>query len=92
MEIEHLLKLARLNVGAEESSALAKDLEDIVLYVDQLSAVDTTGVESMIGGADLVNIMRSDEERVDSFSDEDAILEQAPNRNNRHFNVPRILD
>jgi aspartyl-tRNA(Asn)/glutamyl-tRNA(Gln) amidotransferase subunit C len=92
MNIAHLLKLARLKVKPAEAAALAEDLERIVEYVGQLGSVDTSRVEPMAGGTDLVNISRADEERIDSFKEENLLLESAPQREDNYFKVPRILE
>ena len=92
MDINHLLKLARLKVGPEEASLLRKDLEAIVEYVSQLSRVKTSDVEPMTGGTDLINIMRADNARLDSFKDEQLLLDAAPEREGDFFKAPRILE
>ena len=41
----HLTKLCRIACSPEKREALLKDFQQIVDYVDQLTAIDTTGVE-----------------------------------------------
>lgn len=90
--IEHLSLLARLGLTCEEKKALAEDLERILEYVGELSRVSTEGVEPMAGGTELVNRVRKDEERIDSFENKDALLSMAPDMKGGYFRVPRILD
>jgi aspartyl-tRNA(Asn)/glutamyl-tRNA(Gln) amidotransferase subunit C len=92
INIEHLLKLARLKVKPDEAAALTKDLEGIVQYVDKLASANTSGVEPMTGGTELTNVMRSDNERLDSFREESLLLEAAPETEKKYFKVPRILE
>ena len=41
----HLTKLCRIACSPEKREALLKDFQQIVDYVDQLTAIDTNGVE-----------------------------------------------
>jgi aspartyl-tRNA(Asn)/glutamyl-tRNA(Gln) amidotransferase subunit C len=92
MNIEHLLKLARLKVKPDEAAVLTKDLEGIVQYVDKLASANTSGVEPMTGGTELTNVMRSDNERLDSFREESLLLEAAPETEKNYFKTPRVLE
>jgi len=42
--IEHLAKLASLELDPNERESLEKDLEKIIAYVDELQAIDVTDV------------------------------------------------
>jgi aspartyl-tRNA(Asn)/glutamyl-tRNA(Gln) amidotransferase subunit C len=59
--LEHLAELARIELGAEEQEKLLKDLGNIIGYVEELKALDTSNVEPMAGGTTLVNAFRDDE-------------------------------
>lgn len=86
------MALTRLKVDRREQKAISKDLEKIIGYIAELSAARVGDAEPMTGGTNLVNRMRNDAERVDSFRDKDALLDQAPDSKNRYFKVPRILE
>ncbi|MBN8525829.1 MAG: Asp-tRNA(Asn)/Glu-tRNA(Gln) amidotransferase subunit GatC [Planctomycetes bacterium] len=60
-QVQHLANLARLDLPAAEIADYARQLEAIVGYVEQLSQVDTTGVEPIANVAGLVNVARADE-------------------------------
>lgn len=90
--LEHLMALARLKLGRQEAASIAKDLQKIVEYVGELSRVDTEGVEPMAGGTELRNRMRDDAAPIDSWKEEDALLEAAPSREGRYVKAPRILE
>jgi aspartyl-tRNA(Asn)/glutamyl-tRNA(Gln) amidotransferase subunit C len=91
-EIKHLTLLARIKLARQEFGTLAKDLQKIVDYVGELSQLDTQNVEPLAGGTELVNRVRLDKERVDSFKEEDVLLEAAPQKEDNYFKVPRILE
>lgn len=59
-QVEHLARLARLELTPEEREAMRSDLNSILGYFEQLSAVDTEGVEEMQRPVDLVNVLRED--------------------------------
>ena len=43
--LAHLAKLCRIACSAQKREALLKDFQQIVNYVEQLSQIDTEGVE-----------------------------------------------
>ena len=59
-DVRHLCKLASLALSAEETTRMAGELEAIVGYVQQLTTVDTTGIEPIANVAGLVNVTRPD--------------------------------
>ena len=44
-EVEYVAKLANLEVATDEKKELAEQLTRIVAYVEQLNALDVTGIE-----------------------------------------------
>ena len=59
-ELEHLAKLARIELDPREEEKLLEDLGAILDYVKELQALDTSAVAPMTGGTDLRNIFRDD--------------------------------
>lgn len=88
-EVEHIAKLARLNLTDEDAILYSQQLSDILDYVDKLQAVDTTGVEETSQVTGLTNIMRGDEIKESGISDE--LISTAPNHDNGFIKVPKIL-
>ncbi|MEY4376324.1 MAG: hypothetical protein RJB26_874 [Pseudomonadota bacterium] len=61
-DVEHIAHLARLSLGEEEISAAQGSLSSILAFVDQLNAVDATGIAPMAHPlADQVQRLRPDE-------------------------------
>lgn len=60
-DIEHLKKLARVEFGDAETEDLARDLENILSFVEQLKEADVSSVPEMTHAADLKNVFRKDE-------------------------------
>ena len=49
--IKHLARLARIEISPAEGEGLRADLDRILAYVSELSAVPTEGVEPLTGGS-----------------------------------------
>jgi aspartyl-tRNA(Asn)/glutamyl-tRNA(Gln) amidotransferase subunit C len=89
-EVEHVARLARLALGADEKERMRRQLDAILGYVERLRRVDTTGVEPTAHVLPLVNVMRDDEVRP-SYPVE-AMLANAPDAHDGQVRVPRILE
>ena len=89
-EVEHVARLARLALDADEKERMRSQLDAILGYVEQLRRVDTAGVEPTAHVLPLVNVMRDDEVRP-SYP-VDAMLQNAPDAHEGQFRVPRILE
>ena len=89
-EVEHVARLARLTLGADERERMRSQLDTILGYVEQLQRVDTAGVEPTAHVLPLVNVMRDDEVRPSYPAD--AMLADAPDPRGGQFRVPRILE
>ena len=60
-QVEHMAQLSRLSLSEEEKAKYATEFTAILDYIDQLSEIDITGVEPVIGGSELENKLRTDE-------------------------------
>jgi aspartyl-tRNA(Asn)/glutamyl-tRNA(Gln) amidotransferase subunit C len=89
-EVEHVARLARLELSAAEKERMRSQLDVILGYVAKLREVDTTGVPPTAHVLPLVNVMREDEVRP-SYPVE-AMLANAPEPEGELFRVPRILE
>jgi aspartyl-tRNA(Asn)/glutamyl-tRNA(Gln) amidotransferase subunit C len=89
-EVEHVARLARLALDADEKERMRSQLDVILGYVEQLRRVNTDGVEPTAHVLPLVNVLRDDEVRP-SYPVE-AMLANAPDAQDGQFRVPRILE
>ncbi len=87
-EVEHVAKLARLELTEEEKVKFSKQLGDILEYAQQMNEIDTEGVEPMSHAIPIVNVMREDKV-VHEFSREE-LMANAPLKENGFFRVPKI--
>jgi aspartyl-tRNA(Asn)/glutamyl-tRNA(Gln) amidotransferase subunit C len=89
-EVEHVARLARLALSAEEKERMRQELEGILAYIDKLRALDTEGVEPTSHAVPLTSVMREDTPRPSLPQDE--MLANAPERAGDLFRVPRIIE
>jgi len=89
-EVEHVARLARLELNEQEKEKMRAQLDSILSYIDTLNELDTSGVEPTSHVRPLTNVFREDEVRP-SLSQEEA-LANAPDRHDLLFRVPKILE
>jgi len=87
-DVEHVAKLARLELSEDEKQKFTKQLGDILKYVEQMNEVDTNGVKPMAHAFDIVNVMREDEVVYEQTKEE--LMANAPEEENGFFRVPKI--
>lgn len=87
-DVEHVAKLARLELTEDEKVLYTKQLGDVLKYVDQMNEVDTSNVKPMTQVIDFVNVMREDVP-VQEFTKEELMF-NAPEEENGFFKVPKI--
>ena len=87
-DVEHVAKLARLELTEEEKETYTKQLGDVLKYVEQMNEVDTSNVEPMAHAIEFVNVMRDD--KVYYEQTKEALMQNAPEEENGFFKVPKI--
>lgn len=89
-DVHHLAQLSSLQLDDHEAEALRVDLENILGYIDQLSELNTEGVEPTYQVTDLQNVWRDDV--VDNYGlDRDSLLALAPAADQHQIKVPKVL-
>lgn len=88
-DVQRIAHLARLQLSEAELIAYSVQLQAIVAFVDQLQAVDTSGVEPMVHAIELSNVLAVDEVR-EGLS-RDAALSNSPDHDEECFRVPAVL-
>ncbi|MCW9088540.1 MAG: Asp-tRNA(Asn)/Glu-tRNA(Gln) amidotransferase subunit GatC [Gammaproteobacteria bacterium] len=89
-DVQSIAHLARLAISEEDVPAYAENLTSILTLVEQMSAVDTSGVEPMAHPLEMAQRLREDvvteENRRDHFQ------QYAPAVENGLFLVPRVIE
>jgi aspartyl-tRNA(Asn)/glutamyl-tRNA(Gln) amidotransferase subunit C len=89
-EIRWIAHLARLELADAELATIARQLNSILDYVDQLQQVDTTGVEPLAHPLPIQNVFRADEASPSLSVDE--ALANAPKRIGDFYEVPAVFE
>ncbi len=90
MDIEKVARLARLELTEEEKVTFGNQLEQILNYMEQLNKLDTTGVEPTSHAIPISNVFKEDEVKP-SFPQKE-VLAIAPDEEDGHFKVPKIIE
>ena len=88
--VRHVAKLARIAMSDAEVDALVPELNNILGWVDQLSAVDTEGVEPLTAVIDQKLRLRDDV--VNDGDCRVAVLANAPDAQHGFFAVPKVIE
>ena len=89
-DVRHLAQLSSLQLDDHEVEALRVDLGNILGYIDQLSELNTEGVEPTYQVTDLQNVWRDDV--IDNYElGRDELLALAPDADSNQIKVPKVL-
>ena len=88
-EIDKLAKLARLEIPAEEKETLRKEVAEILEYVGQIQKLSPQEPPKEAGI--IHNVFRDDEEPHQTAEFTDAVLANAPDKEDGYIKVKKIL-
>ncbi|MEJ7625312.1 MAG: Asp-tRNA(Asn)/Glu-tRNA(Gln) amidotransferase subunit GatC [Ferruginibacter sp.] len=88
--VEKLALLARLRFDDVEKIEIKSDLEKMILFVEKLNELDTTGIDPLLHITENSNVFRKDEIS-GMCSREDALL-NAPVKDQQYFKVPKVIN
>jgi aspartyl-tRNA(Asn)/glutamyl-tRNA(Gln) amidotransferase subunit C len=89
-EILHVANLARLDISQDSIPDLARQIGEILDYVDTLSMADTQGVPPTFHATSLKNAFREDE--LADPTDRQRVMANAPEKEDGHFIVPKVIE
>ncbi len=87
-DVEHVAKLARLDLTQEEKEMFTHQLGDVLAHVEKMNEVDTTNVEPMNHPIDFYNVVREDKKIYENTREE--LMKNAPDIEGDFFKVPKI--
>src|SRR5579859_5203542 len=95
-DVRYVADLANLELTDAERVAIAKDLSSILDYVNQLSALDTSGVEPMAQVSQIADLRASEgeclrDDRLQECLPHDLALAKAPQSDGTFFRVPKVI-
>ena len=89
-ELLHIANLASLNLKEDEIDNYLLNLQDILNFANIVSKAPVEGLAETIGANDNYNVFRKDEVRV--FEDNEALLENAPEKERNMFKIPKVIN
>jgi aspartyl-tRNA(Asn)/glutamyl-tRNA(Gln) amidotransferase subunit C len=89
-DVEKIAHLARLGINADDIPGYARNLTDILAFVEELNSVDTTGVEPLAHPFEAAQRLRAD---VVTESDHREQFQQvAPETESGLYLVPQVIE
>lgn len=89
-QVEHVARLARLDLTEDEKELFQDQLSAILEHAGRVTALDTEGVTPTSHSVPLLNVFRPDDPA--PCLDQADALANAPAAEAGHFRVPRILE
>jgi aspartyl-tRNA(Asn)/glutamyl-tRNA(Gln) amidotransferase subunit C len=90
MTVKRIAHLARIAVKDDEVEHLKGEINDVLAFVEQLSAVDVSGVEPMTSVIPMAMKKRADVVTDGEIADD--IVKNAPAAQDHFFLVPKVVE
>jgi len=88
--IEYVGILAKLELSAKEKERAKKEMGQMLDYFDKLNELDTTGIEPVSHITRVQNVFREDV--ITNDDEHEKTLQNAPDKKNNMFMVPKTFD
>lgn len=89
-QIRRLAQLARIAVRGEDAEPVRERLNRVLVLIDQLRAVDTSGIEPMSHALDIVQPLRED--KVSEGEERERFQSAAPAVAQGLYLVPKVIE
>ncbi|SNB47663.1 Asp-tRNA(Asn)/Glu-tRNA(Gln) amidotransferase subunit GatC [Geobacter sp. DSM 9736] len=89
-DVEHVARLARLELAEEEKEIFTGQMDAILAYVEKLNELNTEGIVPTAHAVPVENAFRAD--RVHEAIGADNALANAPDRVEDFFRVPKVIE
>lgn len=89
-DVKYVAALAKIAITDDEAAKFTKELDAILGYVQQLDAVDTTGLQPTYQVTGLTSVMRPDE-LIDYHTTRNDLLKNAARTRDGYIEVPKVL-
>jgi len=88
--VDKIAHLARLEFENEAKEQMIKDMNNMLVFVEKLNELDTSGVEPLIYMSDETNVLREDDVKHDITQQE--ALKNAPKKDSDYFKVSKVIE
>ena len=89
-EILHIANLANLNLNEDEIETYLLHLQDILNFANIVNNAPVENLDITIGANEAKNVFRKDEVKV--FKDNEALLQNAPEKEQNMFKIPKVIN
>ena len=89
-DVEKIAHLARLGIDADDVPGYTRNLSDILAFVEQLDAVDTTDIKPLAHPLEATQRLRPD--TVTETDGRENFQQVAPQTENGLYLVPKVLE
>jgi aspartyl-tRNA(Asn)/glutamyl-tRNA(Gln) amidotransferase subunit C len=87
--IEHIAKLARLEITEDEANEYSQQLGKAMAHFEQISKIDTTGIEPLVTPTEIEDFWREDIAKQEFTPEE--MTSNAPAKAGNLFKVPPVV-
>lgn len=88
--IDKLASLSKLEFKADEKEAIKKDMTRMLSFFEQLTEVNTDGLEPLIHINPETNVYRAD--KITEELTQAQALKNGPNHDSFYFKVPKVVE
>ena len=88
-ELLHIANLADLKIKDDEIDNYLANLQDILNFAEVVNKAPIEDLPETIGANENSNVFRKDEVKV--FEDNDALLQNAPEKEDNMFKIPKVI-
>ena len=88
-DVEHIAKLAKLEIKDDEINEFTSQLNQMIEYVDKLNELDTENIEPLSHPVEGENVFREDVLK-NSISTDEA-LKNSASKTEEYFKVPKVI-
>ena len=88
-DVEHVARLARLELTEEEKELYTEELNAVLGFMDTLNQLDTSEVPPTSHVLDIKNVFRDDV--VEPSMEPEEVVANAPAAKDNQFRVPKIM-
>lgn len=89
-ELLHIANLANLTLEENETDKYLENLQDILNFADVVNTAPVENLDITIGTNETKNIFRKDEVKI--FEDTESLLQNAPDKDQNMFKIPKVIN
>lgn len=87
--VKYVARLSRIKLEDKRIDDFTSQIDKILTYIEKLNQLDTKDTPPTSHVLELKNVFRNDEKK--PSLKKDAVLDNAPAKENGHFKVPKII-